>query len=156
MLRSPRFLLPLMLVGALAACGQNDREAQIDKLFPLEQNYQTTVDSIVPPFAAAHPNVPEDKVKEVVRKHFTFEEYRSDIYKLYSEEHFSDAELKQMAEILKDPAKAQALGKTPETKELGTKLNGYMLETVRDDKLREQAEVRVKAIGDDLQAIDKP
>ncbi|WP_296268190.1 hypothetical protein [Pseudomonas sp. UBA6562] len=155
MLRSPRFILPLLLVGALAACGKNDREAQIDAQFPLQQNYQGTIDSIVPPFASAHPNLPVEKIKEVVRDHFTFDEYRDDIHKLYSEEHFSDAEFAQVTAMLKDPAKAQQLGKTPETKVIGEKLNNYMMQTATDPKLREQATERVKDISEELEKMDK-
>ncbi|MDZ5603639.1 hypothetical protein SJI00_12720 [Pseudomonas sp. RP23018S] len=154
MLRSPRFILPLLLVSALAACGKNDRDAQIDAQFPLKQNYETTIESIVPPFGAAHPNVPVEKIKEVVREHFTFDEYRDDIHKLYSEEHFTDAEFKQIAPLVQDSTKAQQLGKTPETKSIGEKLNNLMMQTATDPKLREQATTRVKDINEELEKLD--
>ncbi|AIR90918.1 hypothetical protein [Pseudomonas cremoricolorata] len=155
MLRTPRFVLPLLLAGALAACGGNDRDKQIDTQFPLQKHYQTTIDSIVPPFAAAHPKVSEDKIQSVVREHFTFEEYRTDMHKLYGKEHFNDAEFEQIAGYMKDPAKAQQLGQTPDTKALGEKLNGYMMETARDENLRKQATERVQAINEELDKIEK-
>ena len=60
----------------------------------------------------------EQQIQAVLRKHLTAEDQRQDLFKLYSEQHFSDAEFDLIVAATHDPQKAKALENSDEGKRL--------------------------------------
>ncbi|MGC3891548.1 hypothetical protein [Pseudomonas urmiensis] len=151
MIRPPKLLLPLLLLGALAACDQKPtREAQILAKLPLQDAYEHNIGRMAALLAMTHPQVPQEQIKVVLRKHLTVEDQRNDLFKLYSEKNFSDAEFDTIVQATQDPAKAKALGETAEGKRLSEKLTGLMRESARDEKVQALAQERMQQVEDEL------
>lgn len=112
----PRFLtllLPLLLTAALTACDQKpSREQQILAQLPLQDAYTHNIERMAVLLGRRHPQLSQAAIEDVLRKHLTVEDQRQDLFRLYSEKNFSDAEFATIVEATHDPAKARAL-KTP-------------------------------------------
>lgn len=156
MLRSPRLLLPLLLCVALAACDQKpSREDKILANLPLQEAYEHNIDRMAQLLAMTHRQVPEARIKEVLRQHLTVEDQRQDLFKLYSEEHFSDAEFDLIVAATHAPAKARAFGETEQGKRLSEKLTGLMRESARDPKVQALAKQRMQEVEDALDELEE-
>ncbi|QXH33447.1 hypothetical protein [Pseudomonas muyukensis] len=154
--RLRKLLLPALLLGALAGCDQPpSREEKILAELPLQDAYSHNIERMAGLLAMTHRQVPEDKIREVLRKHLTVEDQRQDLFKLYSEQHFTDAEFASIVAATRDPAKAKALGDTDEGKRLSEKLTGYMRESASDPTVQALAEQRMQQVEDDLRALEQ-
>ncbi|NIE73130.1 hypothetical protein F3J45_01450 [Pantoea sp. Ap-967] len=155
--RIPTLLLPLLFTAALTACDQKPtREEQILANLPLQEAYDHNIERMATLLARTHPQLGEATIAEVLRKHLTVEDQRQDLFKLYSEKNFSDAEFATIVDATRDPAKAKALEDTEAGKQLSEKLTGLMRETARDQKVQALAEQRMQQVEDELQALEKP
>lgn len=154
--RLSKALLPLLLLGALAACDQKPtREEQILANLPLQDAYDHNINRMAGLLAMDHRQVPEDTIREILRKHLTVQDQRDDLFKLYSEAHFSDAEFDTIVQATRDPAKAKALGNTDEGKRLSAKLTGLMRESASDPKVQALAQERMQQVQNDLKALEQ-
>ncbi|AXQ48669.1 hypothetical protein ACLPJF_13850 [Pseudomonas vlassakiae] len=154
--RIQKLLLPLLLTAALAACDQKPtREQQILANLPLQEAYDHNIERMAALLTRTHPQLDAATISNVLRKHLTVEDQRQDLYKLYSEKNFSDAEFATIVAATHDPAKAKALEETEEGKRLSDKLTGLMRETARDAKVQALAEQRMQQVEDELQALEK-
>ena len=154
--RIQKLLLPLLLTAALAACDQKPtREQQILANLPLQEAYDHNIERMAALLTRTHPQLDAATISNVLRKHLTIEDQRQDLYKLYSEKNFSDAEFATIVAATHDPAKAKALEETEEGKRLSDKLTGLMRETARDAKVQALAEQRMQQVEDELQALEK-
>lgn len=154
--RLQMLLLPLLLTAALAACDQKpSREEQILAKLPLQEAYEHNIDRMASLLSQAHPQVPEASIRDVLRKHLTVDDQRQDLFKLYSEKNFTDAEFASIVEATQDPAKARALEATKAGKRLSDKLTALMRETARDAKVQALAEQRMQQVEDELDALEK-
>ncbi|HCV40522.1 MULTISPECIES: hypothetical protein [unclassified Pseudomonas] len=154
--RIQKLLLPLLLTAALAACDQKPtREQQILANLPLQEAYDHNIERMAALLTRTHPQLDAATISNVLRKHLTVEDQRQDLYKLYSEKNFSDAEFATIVAATRDPAKAKALEETEEGKRLSDKLTGLMRETARDAKVQALAEQRMQQVEDELQALEK-
>ncbi|WP_252089088.1 hypothetical protein [Pseudomonas sp. MWU13-3659] len=154
--RLPRLLLPVLLLAALGACDQKpSREEKILASLPLQEAYDHNISRMAELLATTHGQVPQDKIKEVLRKHLTVEDQRQDLFKLYSEAHFSDAEFDRIVEVTRDPAKAKALAETDEGKRLSDKLTDLMRESANDPKVQAVAEERMQQVEDELKSLEQ-
>ena len=153
--RLSKLLFPVLLLAALAACDQKpSREEKILANLPLQEAYDHNIERMAELLAISH-KLPEDTIKEVLRKHLTVEDQRQDLFKLYSEAHFSDAEFDRIVEVTRDPAKAKALAETDEGKRLSDKLTGFMRESANDPKVQAVAEERMQQVEDELQSLEQ-
>lgn len=147
-------LLPVLLLGALAACDQQpSREQQILAKLPLQAAYEHNIGRMASLLAMTHPQVPEEQIKQVLRKHLTVEDQRNDLLKLYSTANFSDAEFETIVEATQNPEKAKALGDTEQGKRLSEKLTGLMRASAQDKAVQALAAQRMQQVEDDLQAL---
>lgn len=154
MIRLPKLLLPLLLLGALVACDQKPtREQQILANLPLQDAYEHNIGRMASLLAMSHPQVPEETIRQVLRKHLTVDDQRNDLFKLYSEKNFSDSEFATIVQATQDPAKAKALGETAAGKALSEKLTGLMRESARDPKVQALAEARMQQVEDELNTL---
>ncbi|MBH3410421.1 hypothetical protein [Pseudomonas putida] len=154
--RIQKLLLPLLLTAALAACDQKPtREQQILANLPLQEAYDHNIERMAALLTRTHPQLDAATISNVLRKHLTVEDQRQDLYKLYDEKNFSDAEFATIVAATRDPAKAKALEETEEGKRLSDKLTGLMRETARDAKVQALAEQRMQQVEDELQALEK-
>ena len=155
----PRFqtlLLPLLLTAALAACDQKpSREEQILAQLPLQDAYEHNIDRMAALLSRRYPQVPEASIRDVLRKHLTVYDQRQDLFKLYSEKNFSDAEFASIVEAMQDPAKARAMEDTEAGKRLSEKLTALMRETARDAKVQALVEQRMQDVENELDALAK-
>lgn len=155
--RLPRLLLPLLLLTALAACDQApSREDKILSSLPLQEAYEHNIGRMAQLLAMTHPTLAEEQIKTVLRQHLTVEDQRQDLFKLYSEQHFSDAEFDTIVAATHDPAKAKALGETDEGKRLSEKLTGFMRESARDPQVQAVAEARMRQVEAALKSLEQP
>ncbi|BBH46761.1 hypothetical protein [Pseudomonas sp. KU43P] len=149
--RLPKLLLPLLITAALVACDQKPtREEQILANLPLQEAYEHNIERMASLLRRTHPQLDEQAIREVLRKHLTVEDQRQDLFKLYSEQHFSDAEFASIVAATRDPAKARAMEETEEGKRLSEKLTRLMRETARDPKVQALAEQRMQQVEDEL------
>jgi len=154
--RIQKLLLPLLITAALAACDQKPtREEQILTNLPLQEAYDHNIERMAALLTRTHPQLDAATISNVLRKHLTVEDQRQDLFKLYSEKNFSDAEFATIVAATHDPAKAKALEETEEGKRLSDKLTGLMRETARDAKVQAVAEQRMQQVEDELQALEK-
>ncbi|MDI9776572.1 hypothetical protein [Pseudomonas fluorescens] len=154
--RIQKLLLPLLITAALAACDQKpSREEQILANLPLQEAYDHNIERMAALLTRTHPQLDAATISNVLRKHLTVEDQRQDLFKLYSEKNFSDAEFATIVAATRDPAKAKALEETEEGKRLSDKLTGLMRETARDAKVQAVAEQRMQQVEDELQALEK-
>ncbi|MBV4540234.1 hypothetical protein [Pseudomonas vlassakiae] len=154
--RIQKLLLPLLLTAALAGCDQKPtREQQILANLPLQEAYDHNIERMAALLTRTHPQLDAATISNVLRKHLTVEDQRQDLYKLYGEKNFSDAEFATIVAATRDPAKAKALEETEEGKRLSDKLTGLMRETARDAKVQALAEQRMQQVEDELQALEK-
>ncbi|MGE8110697.1 hypothetical protein [Pseudomonas sp. NPDC086566] len=154
--RIQKLLLPLLITAALAACDQKpSREEQILANLPLQEAYDHNIERMAALLTRTHPQLDAATISNVLRKHLTVEDQRQDLFKLYSEKNFSDAEFATIVAATLDPAKAKALEETEEGKRLSDKLTGLMRETARDAKVQAVAEQRMQQVEDELQALEK-
>ncbi|QHG64447.1 hypothetical protein [Pseudomonas putida] len=155
--RIQKLLLPLLFVTALAACDQKPtREEQILANLPLQEAYDHNIERMAVLLTRTHPQLDAATISSVLRKHLTVEDQRQDLFKLYSEKNFSDAEFATIVAATRDPAKAKALEQTEEGKRLSDKLTGLMRETARDEKVQALAEQRMQQVEDELEELEKP
>jgi len=91
----------------------------------------------------------------VLRKHLTVEDQRQDLFKLYSEEHFNDAEFANIVQATRDPAKAKELGQSDQGKRLSEKLTRLMRESASDPQVQALAQARMQEVEDDLSALEQ-
>ncbi|AIN58069.1 hypothetical protein EON09_02000 [Pseudomonas soli] len=156
MSRLTRLLLPVLLLGALAACDQKpSREEQILANLPLQEAYDHNIERMAGLLAMTHTKVPQEQIKEVLRKHLTVEDQRQDLFKLYSEEHFNDAEFANIVQATRDPAKAKELGQSDQGKRLSEKLTRLMRESASDPQVQALAQARMQEVEDDLSALEQ-
>ncbi|MGJ7547522.1 hypothetical protein [Pseudomonas alloputida] len=152
-----KLLLPLLFITALAACDQKPtREEQILANLPLQEAYDHNIERMAALLTRTHPQLDAATISQVLRKHLTVEDQRQDLFKLYSEKNFSDAEFATIVAATQDPAKAKALEQTEEGKRLSDKLTGLMRETARDEKVQALAEQRMQQVEDELEELEKP
>jgi hypothetical protein len=155
--RIQKLLLPLLFITALAACDQKPtREEQILANLPLQEAYDHNIERMAALLTRTHPQLDAATISNVLRKHLTVEDQRQDLYKLYSEKNFSDAEFATIVAATRDPAKAKALEETEEGKRLSDKLTGLMRETARDEKVQALAEQRMQQVEQELEELEKP
>jgi hypothetical protein len=153
--RLSKLLLPLLFAAALAACDQKPtREEQILANLPLQEAYEHNIDRMALLLTRSHPRLDEETIRSVLRKHLTVEDQRQDLFKLYSEKNFSDAEFATIVEVTRDPAKAKALAQTEDGQQLSAKLTRLMRETARDEKAQALAEQRLQQVQDELNALE--
>jgi len=152
-----RLLLPLLLLTALTACDQQpSREEQIVASLPLQEAYDHNIDRMAQLLAMTHRQVPQEKIREVLRKHLTVEDQREDLYRLYSKKNFNDQEFALIVEATRDPAKAKAMGETEEGKRLGDKLSNLMRESANDPKVQAIVEQRMRQVNIELEQMGQP
>ena len=101
-----------------------------------------------------HPQLSQATIQGVQRKHLTVEDQRQDLFRLYSEKNFSDAEFATIVEATQDPAKAHALEDTEAGKRLSEKLTALMRESARDAKVQALAQQRMQQVEDELDALE--
>jgi hypothetical protein len=101
-----------------------------------------------------HPQLSQATIQGVLRKHLTVEDQRQDLFRLYSEKNFSDAEFATIVEATQDPAKARALEDTEAGKRLSEKLTALMRESARDAKVQALAQQRMQQVEDELDALE--
>jgi hypothetical protein len=153
--RIQKLLLPLLLIAALAACDQKPtREQQILANLPLQEAYDHNIERMATLLTRTHPQLDAATISNVLRKHLTVEDQRQDLFKLYSEKNFTDAEFATIVAATRDPAKAKALEETEEGKRLSDKLTGLMRETARDEKVQALAAQRMQQVEDELQELE--
>lgn len=102
----------------------------------------------------SHPQLSQATIQDVLRKHLTVEDQRRDLFRLYSEKNFSDAEFATIVAATQDPAKARALEDTEAGKRLSEKLTALMRETARDVNVQALVEQRMQRVEDELEALD--
>ena len=150
-----KLLFPVLVLAALVACDQKpSREEKILANLPLQEAYDHNIERMAELLALSH-KLPESTIKEVLRKHLTVEDQRQDLFKLYSEAHFNDAEFDRIVEVTRDPAKAKALAETDEGKRLSDKLTGFMRESANDPKVQAVAEERMRQVEDELKSLEQ-
>ncbi|MDF9618072.1 hypothetical protein P5705_10500 [Pseudomonas entomophila] len=151
-----KLLFPVLVLAALAACDQKpSREEKILANLPLQEAYDHNIERMAQLLSMTHAQLPESTIKEVLRKHLTVEDQRQDLFKLYSEAHFSDTEFDRIVEVTRDPAKAKALAETDEGKRLSDKLTGFMRESASDPKVQAIAEERMQQVEDELKSLEQ-
>ena len=149
-------LLLSLLLAALAACDQKPtREQQILAQLPLQDAYTHNIERMAALLGRTHPQLTQATIQSVLRKHLTVEDQRQDLFRLYSEKNFSDAEFASIVEATQDPAKARALEDTDAGKRLSEKLTALMRASARDAKVQALAEQRMQQVQDELDALDK-
>ncbi|WP_449432220.1 hypothetical protein [Pseudomonas putida] len=154
--RLQTLLLPLMLTVALAACDQKpSREQQILANLPLQEAYQHNIERMAALLGRTHPQLSQASIRDVLRKHLTVEDQRQDLFKLYSEKNFSDAEFASIVEATQDPAKARALEDTEAGQRLSQKLTTLMRESASDKEVQALAVQRMQRVEDELAALEK-
>nr|NOY03404.1 hypothetical protein [Gammaproteobacteria bacterium] len=131
------------------------REEQILAQLPLQDAYDHNIERMAGLLARQHPRLARTTIEDVLRKHLTVEDQRQDLFRLYSKEHFSDAEFATIVAATQDPAKARALENTDAGRQLSDKLTGLMRETARDPKVQALAEQRMQQVQDELNALEK-
>ena len=153
--RLQKLLLPLLLTAALTACHQKpSREEQILAQLPLQDAYTHNIERMAALLGRTHPQLPQTTIQGVLRKHLTVEDQRQDLFRLYSEKNFSDAEFATIVEATRDPAKARALEDTEAGKRLSEKLTALMRESARDAKVQALAQQRMQQVEDELDALE--
>ncbi|AYG44566.1 hypothetical protein DV532_09780 [Pseudomonas sp. Leaf58] len=151
-----KLLLPLLLVAVLAACEQKpSREEQILAQLPLQDAYMHNIERMAALLGRTHPQLSPATIQDVLRKHLTVEDQRQDLFRLYSDKNFSDAEFATIVEATQDPAKARALEDTEAGRRLSEKLTALMRETARDVKVQALVERRMQEVEDELDALEK-
>ena len=154
--RLQKLLLPLLLAAALTACDQKpSREEQILAQLPLQDAYTHNIERMAALLGRTHPQLSQATIQGVLRKHLTVEDQRQDLFRLYSEKNFSDAEFATIVEATQDPAKARALEDTEAGKRLSEKLTALMRESARDAKVQALAQQRMQQVEDELDALEK-
>ncbi|MFJ2982350.1 MULTISPECIES: hypothetical protein [unclassified Pseudomonas] len=105
-----KLALSLVLLTGLAGCKES-REDQIARLFPFETIRERSIETMTQGLKSgiSFTNVPRDKVKAVVAEHFQLSDVRNNLVKLYTEERFTDEEVKIMARVAKDPSKVKSI-----------------------------------------------
>ncbi|MFB4392131.1 MULTISPECIES: hypothetical protein [unclassified Pseudomonas] len=152
--RLSALLLPLLLLATLAACDQKPtREEKILANLPLQEAYDHNIGRMASLLAMTHPQLSEEQIKDVLRKHLTVDDQRKDLFKLYSEKNFSDAEFDTIVAATQDPQKARQLGQSEAGKQLSEKLTGLMRESARNPEVQALAEERMQQVEDELATL---
>lgn len=155
--RLHKLLLMFTLIAAVTACDQKpSREERIVAQLPLQEAYDHNIERMAVLLAGKHPGLSQASIEQVLRKHLTVDDQRQDLFRLYSEKNFSDAEFASIVEALQSPAKARALENTPEGKRLSAKLTSLMQQSAGDAKVQALAEQRMQAVEAELQAQESP
>lgn len=137
----------LTLAAALVGC-KSDREKLVESRFDFQKTYEEQTEQSVKNFAVLRENVPESKIREVIKKHRSFEQGRQDILDLYSEKNFTDAEFTQIM----DARQRIMAGQQPsaEQKPAMEKLVELMQARYEDASYKEQGKVLFDAVLADL------
>lgn len=137
----------LTLAAALVGC-KSDREKLVESRFNFQKTYEEQTEQSVKNFAVLRENVPESKIREVIKKHRSFEQGRQDILDLYSEKNFTDAEFTQIM----DARQRIMAGQQPsaEQKPAMEKLVKLMQARYEDASYKEQGKVLFDAVLADL------
>ncbi|MGE8408941.1 MAG: hypothetical protein ACN6QH_18120 [Pseudomonas sp.] len=137
----------LTLAAALVGC-KSDREKLVESRFDFQKTYDEQTEQSVKNFAVLRENVPESKIREVIKKHRSFEQGRQDILDLYSEKNFTDAEFTQIM----DARQRIMAGQQPsaEQKPAMEKLVELMQARYEDASYKEQGKVLFDAVLADL------
>ncbi len=137
----------LTLAAALVGC-KSDREKLVESRFDFQKTYEEQTEQSVKNFAVLRENVPESKIREVIKKHRSFEQGRQDILDLYSEKNFTDAEFTQIM----DARQRIMAGQQPsaEQKPAMEKLVKLMQARYEDASYKEQGKVLFDAVLADL------
>ncbi len=137
----------LTLAAALVGC-KSDREKLVESRFDFQKTYEEQTEQSVKNFAVLRENVPESKIREVIKKHRSFEQGRQDILDLYSEKNFTDAEFTQIM----DARQRIMAGQQPsaEQKPAMEKLVKLMQTRYEDASYKEQGKVLFDAVLADL------
>ena len=150
-----KLLLPLLLALAVTACDQKPtREEQILARLPLQEAYTHNIERMAGLLARTHPRLTQASIEQVLRKHLTVEDQRQDLFRLYSEKNFSDAEFDTIVTALQDPAKARALEDTENGRRLSEKLTSLMRDTAGDPNVQALAKQRMQQVEDELRKLD--
>ena len=147
---SRSFVVLLTLLATLAGCDQPadhaTREQKILAQLPWQEAYTHNIERMAQLLAPRFPALSEAQVKQVLREHLTTEDQRQDLLRLYSEQHFSDAEFDLVLAATADPAKAKALGQSLEGRQLSEKLTRLMRESANDPDAKARAAQRMQEI----------
>jgi len=141
-----------LLIAALTGCDQsasehlNPREQKIVAQLPMQDAYDHNISRMAELLAPRFPAVPEAQVNQVLREHLTVQDQRQDLFKLYSEDHFNDAEFDMVIAATADPAKARALSQSLEGRQLAEKLNRLMRDSANDPQAKATAAQRMQQI----------
>ena len=137
----------LTLAVALVGC-KSDREKLVESRFDFQKTYEEQTEQSVKNFAVLRENVPESKIREVIKKHRSFEQGRQDILDLYSEKNFTDVEFTQIM----DARQRIMAGQEPsaEQKPAMEKLVELMQTRYEDASYKEQGKVLFDAVLADL------
>ena len=137
----------LTLDAALVGC-KSDREKLVESRFDFQKTYEEQTEQSVKNFAVLRENVPESKIREVIKKHRSFEQGRQDILDLYSEKNFTDVEFTQIM----DARQRIMAGQEPsaEQKPAMEKLVELMQARYEDASYKEQGKVLFDAVLADL------
>lgn len=137
----------LTLAAALVGC-KSDREKLVESRFDFQKTYEEQTEQSVKNFAVLRENVPESKIREVIKKHRSFEQGRQDILDLYSEKNFTDVEFTQIM----DARQRIMAGQEPsaEQKPAMEKLVELMQARYEDASYKEQGKVLFDAVLADL------
>ncbi len=155
MSRFALLILPV-LIAALAGCDPSSsehltpREQKIVAQLPMQDAYEHNITRMAELLAPRFPAVPQAQIDQVLREHLTVQDQRRDVFKLYSEEHFNDAELDMVIAATADPAKAKTLSQSLEGRQLAEKLNRLMRDSANDPEAKATAAQRMQQIEQTL------
>ena len=143
------------LLAVLSGCDKApSREQQIRDRLPLESAYTHNIERMAELLTRTHPRLSAAQIEPVLRQYLTVEDQRKDLYELYSEAHFSDAEFDTLVTATQNPEQARALEQTEAGRALSIKLTNLMRERAQDPRTQALAEQRLAQVEAALKALD--
>lgn len=98
-----------LLVMLLAGCKES-REDLVQRLYPVAEGAEKTVDARYQTYAPLYPHVSEEKAKQVIAQRLSENAtYAGMLEQIYSEEYFTDAEVEVIARIAEDRSNAASI-----------------------------------------------
>ncbi|MFS0827135.1 hypothetical protein [Pseudomonas phoenicis] len=153
------FLVLMALLAMLTGCDQPadhpTREQRILAQLPWQDAYAHNIQRMAQLLAPRYPALSQTQVEQVLREHLTMEDQRQDLLRLYSEQHFSDAEFDLVLAATADPAKAKALGQSLEGRQLSEKLTRLMRESANEPEAKARATQRMQQIEQALGTMQR-
>ncbi|WP_028694264.1 hypothetical protein [Pseudomonas cremoricolorata] len=154
----PRYfsMFLVVLLVTLGGCDQHAGEAHTTRQekilaqLPLEDAYAHNIARMAQLLAPRFAGVPQAEIDRVLREHLTVEDQRQDLFRLYSEENFSDAEFELVIAATADPAKARALNQSLEGRQLSEKLTRLMRASANDPAAKQRAAQRMQEVEQEL------